>query len=95
MFKTGFSAQAGAFSANVIQAMSTINQRPIIFALSNPTSKSECSAQQAFTHSNGQVLFCSGSPFEAFKYNNTIIHPSQGNNCLHYFFFKLLIKILK
>lgn len=76
----GLSGQAGSFTKNVIEAMAESNERPIIFALSNPTSKAECTAEQAYTWSNGQAIFASGSPFAPVKIGNRTYVPGQGNN---------------
>jgi len=76
----GVAAVGGAFTQEVVGAMSAINARPIVFALSNPTSKSECTAEQAYTWSNGRALFACGSPFDPVKINGNTIVPRQGNN---------------
>jgi len=76
----GATGAAGSFSEDIIKKMSVINQRPIIFALSNPTSHAECTAEQAYTWSEGRAIFASGSPFEQVQFNEQIFKPGQGNN---------------
>jgi len=76
----GVAAVGGAFTQEVVGAMSAINARPIVFALSNPTSKSECTAEQAYAWSNGRALFACGSPFDPPTFNGRRFVPRQGNN---------------
>jgi len=78
----GVSAQGQTFTKPVIELMCAINPKPLIFALSNPTSKSECSATDAYTFSNGTAVFASGSPFEPVTLPDGRYYvPGQGNNC--------------
>lgn len=76
----GLSTQKGAFDKNVIELMSKLNDKPIIFPCSNPTSHSECTAEEAYTWSDGRAVFASGSPFNAVTIGNKTYFPSQGNN---------------
>jgi malate dehydrogenase (oxaloacetate-decarboxylating)(NADP+) len=76
----GVSTKGGAFNQQVVQAMSRCNERPIIFALSNPTNKAECSAEQAYTWSKGKALFAAGVQFPEVTINGETFHPGQANN---------------
>jgi malate dehydrogenase (oxaloacetate-decarboxylating)(NADP+) len=76
----GVSTKGGAFTQRVVEAMSRINERPVIFALSNPTDKAECSAEQAYAWSKGKALYAAGVQFPDVTLNGTTFHPGQANN---------------
>jgi malate dehydrogenase (oxaloacetate-decarboxylating)(NADP+) len=76
----GVGATPNTFTREVIETMTRLNERPIVFALSNPTSRSECTAEQAYEWSGGKALFASGSPFDPVNYNGRRYVPRQGNN---------------
>jgi len=76
----GATGAPGTFTQEVIERMSAINARPTIFALSNPTSKAECTAEQAYAWSKGRAIFASGSPFAPVNYDGRLMRPAQGNN---------------
>jgi malate dehydrogenase (oxaloacetate-decarboxylating)(NADP+) len=76
----GLSTVGGAFDRRVIEAMSRANERPMIFPYSNPTSRSECTAEQAYAWSEGRAIFASGSPFPPVRIGDRTFVPGQGNN---------------
>lgn len=81
----GLSTLGGVFTPEILRKMADWNKSPIIFPLSNPSSKSECNYENAITHTDGRALFASGSPFQPFSFTNSAgethtYYPGQGNN---------------
>jgi malate dehydrogenase (oxaloacetate-decarboxylating)(NADP+) len=76
----GVSAQPRMFSQPVVETMARLNDRPIVFALSNPTSKAECTAEEAYRWTGGRAIFASGSPFDPVTIDGKTYVPGQGNN---------------
>ncbi|KAK1265801.1 hypothetical protein QJS04_geneDACA002638 [Acorus gramineus] len=76
----GTSGVGKTFTKEVVEAMSSFNEKPVILALSNPTTQSECTAEEAYKWSNGRVIFASGSPFDPVEHNGKTFIPGQANN---------------
>ena len=76
----GVAAVGGTFTREVLEEMARINALPIVFALSNPTSKAECTAEEAYRHTGGRALFACGSPFDPVIVDGKTFVPRQGNN---------------
>ncbi|GMN40009.1 hypothetical protein TIFTF001_009228 [Ficus carica] len=76
----GSSGVGKTFTKEVVETMASLNEKPVILALSNPTSQSECTAEEAYTWSKGRAIFASGSPFDPFNYKGKVFVPGQANN---------------
>ncbi|KAI9694323.1 MAG: hypothetical protein M1820_009012 [Bogoriella megaspora] len=76
----GLSTIGGAFTPQILTRMAELNDHPVIFPLSNPSSKSECTFEEAIKYTNGTCLFASGSPFPSLEYGGRELTPGQGNN---------------
>jgi len=76
----GATGAPGTFTQAAVEKMAALNHRPAIFALSNPTSRAECTAEQAYEWSEGRAIFASGSPFDPVRVNGRTLRPGQSNN---------------
>jgi len=76
----GVSGKRGMFSRPLLEAMARINERPIVFSFSNPTSNTECTAEEAYGWTEGRAVFASGSPFDPVTVHGKRFVPAQGNN---------------
>lgn len=76
----GVSTMGGTFTKEVIEAMRSINKRPIILALSNPTQHAECTPVEAYKWSNGTAIYAAGVQFPPVTFKDTTFTPGQANN---------------
>lgn len=74
----GLSTIRGVFTEAILKKMALLNEQPIIFPLSNPSSNAECSFEEAVKHTDGKAIFASGSPWPPYLYKGKVLQPSQG-----------------
>lgn len=80
----GLCTVGGLFTPDILKLMGKLNERPLIFALSNPNSQAECTPAEAYQHTEGRAIYASGSPFKEVEYNGRLYRPGQGNNAFIY-----------
>lgn len=76
----GLSTVGGTFTKEILGLMAEYNEKPIVFALSNPVAQAECTFEEAVEGTDGKVLYASGSPFDSCMYQGKLCEPGQGNN---------------
>jgi len=76
----GVSTVGGAFTQEVVETLTRLNKRPIIFALSNPTEHAECTPAEAYQWSKGKAIYAAGVPFDPVHANGSVYYPGQANN---------------
>ena len=76
----GVSGRAHGFTQPILETMARLNERPLVFSLSNPTSNTECTAEEAYRWTEGRAIYASGSPFDPVMVNGKRLVPAQGNN---------------
>lgn len=76
----GLSTVGGTFTKEILEFMAEINEKPIVFALSNPVAQAECTFEEAVQGTDGRVMYASGSPFDPVVYKDKLREPGQGNN---------------
>lgn len=76
----GLSTVHGLFDKNILTRMGQLNDRPVIFPLSNPSNHSECTFEEALNCTEGRAIFASGSPYDPIEYNGTLRFPGQGQS---------------
>jgi malate dehydrogenase (oxaloacetate-decarboxylating)(NADP+) len=80
----GLSTVGGTFTKEVLNTMAALNEKPIVFALSNPVAQAECTFEEAVEGTDGRVLYASGSAFDPVMYKGKMMEPGQGNNMFVY-----------
>jgi malate dehydrogenase (oxaloacetate-decarboxylating)(NADP+) len=94
----GLSTVGGTFTKEVLNTMAALNEKPIVFALSNPVAQAECTFEEAVEGTDGRVLYASGSAFDPVMYKGKMMEPGQGNNMFVYpsnqfFLFQLILDV--